>query len=66
MDLKILSNEMLDVANNYWAGDLPPSTRAEDEDMFSKRPDPYLGVLMGENTLSDEALFMDKEDLYAV
>ncbi len=64
-DLNYLSLEMERVAADYAKGILPPSSRSQDEDMFSKRTDPYFEVIMGRATLSDDILFMDKEDRYA-
>jgi len=63
-DLNILANQMKQVADNYAEGINPPSSRHLDEDMFSKRTDTYFGVLMGEVSLDDDGIFMDRDNPY--
>lgn len=63
-DLDWTTVRMLTVAEDYMSGCEPASNHSQDEDMFSKRTDPYFEVLMGRASLDDDTLFMDKEDRY--
>jgi hypothetical protein len=63
-DLYILARQMKQVADDYWAGDLPPCNRQQDEDMFTRRTDPYFDVIMGLTSLEDDTRFMDRVDHY--
>jgi len=63
-DLYIWSGKMQDTAHKYAIKFPIPSSRVLDEDMFSRRPDPYFEVLTGEASLDDETKFMDRRDQY--
>lgn len=65
-DLLGLSNEMKGVAEEWGFGITPSSNRSLDGGMFGSYTDPYTLVMMQEASLSDDALFMDREQTYSV
>jgi len=65
-DLAHVAMMMKETERQYLIGSIRPlPNRNRDRGPFGNTIDPYLGVIIGEASLADDNLFMDREDPYA-
>jgi len=65
-DLHSIATDMLETTMKYYHGVTIPSNRSLDGGIYGNHIDPYTLVMMGEASLEDDSLFMDREQTYAV